>query len=213
MGAKAFSLPTAPRCLRTARYGRTMRDLRRTGSVSGWHRRSRPISESEMASEALSVVGRLKSTRSMVKAMCPGNRRRKWVGEGSRRRRLGRERTAVSKDGRWISSLSEIPVHFRPRRPSDRINLMGAKKVHSLIDKVYKRKNLEMAWKRCRLTGAVGESMEDAGGVLSAAGSATGSVAQGASGRCPSTPPGAAGANPESGQARRVSQVKKIHDL
>jgi len=30
--------PTAPRCLRTARYGRTMRDLRRTGAVSGWHR-------------------------------------------------------------------------------------------------------------------------------------------------------------------------------
>src|SRR5438477_2718541 len=27
--------PTAPRCLRTARYGRTMRDLRRTGGVSG----------------------------------------------------------------------------------------------------------------------------------------------------------------------------------
>ena len=30
--------PTAPRCLRTARYGRTRRDLRRTGRVSGWHR-------------------------------------------------------------------------------------------------------------------------------------------------------------------------------
>jgi hypothetical protein len=29
--------PAAPRCLRTARYGRTMRDLRRTGRVSGWH--------------------------------------------------------------------------------------------------------------------------------------------------------------------------------
>jgi hypothetical protein len=29
--------PTAPRCLRTARYGRTMRDLRRTGGVPGWH--------------------------------------------------------------------------------------------------------------------------------------------------------------------------------
>ena len=28
----------------------------------------------------------------------------------------------------------------------DWINLTGAKKVHSLIDKVYKRKNLEMAW-------------------------------------------------------------------
>ena len=30
--------PTAPRCLRMARYGRAMRDLRRTGRVSGWHR-------------------------------------------------------------------------------------------------------------------------------------------------------------------------------
>src|ERR1700719_3515559 len=30
--------PTAPRCLRAARYGRTARDLRRTGRVSGWHR-------------------------------------------------------------------------------------------------------------------------------------------------------------------------------
>src|SRR6201987_4651591 len=33
--------PTAPRCLRTARYGRTSRDLRRTGRVSGWHRSKR----------------------------------------------------------------------------------------------------------------------------------------------------------------------------
>jgi hypothetical protein len=31
--------PTAPRCLQTARYGRTARDLRRTGRVSGWHLR------------------------------------------------------------------------------------------------------------------------------------------------------------------------------
>ena len=30
--------PTAPRCLRMARYGRVMRDLRRTGRVFGWHR-------------------------------------------------------------------------------------------------------------------------------------------------------------------------------
>src|SRR5260221_13244291 len=29
--------PTAPRCLRTARYRRTARDLRRTGRVPGWH--------------------------------------------------------------------------------------------------------------------------------------------------------------------------------
>ena len=33
--------PTAPRCLRTARYGRTARDLRRTGRVPGWHRGKR----------------------------------------------------------------------------------------------------------------------------------------------------------------------------
>jgi RNA-directed DNA polymerase len=39
--------------------------------------------------------------------------------------------------------MSEILVHSRPRRLSDWINPTGAKKVHSLIDKVYKRKNLE----------------------------------------------------------------------
>ena len=33
--------PTAPRCLRTARYGRTTRDLGRTDRVSGWHRGKR----------------------------------------------------------------------------------------------------------------------------------------------------------------------------
>src|ERR1700719_1812339 len=33
--------PTAPRCLRMARYGRTVRDLRRTDRVSGWHRSKR----------------------------------------------------------------------------------------------------------------------------------------------------------------------------
>ena len=46
--------------------------------------------------------------------------------------------------------MSEIPVHSRPRRLADWINPTGAKKVHSLIDKVYKRKNLEMAWERVR---------------------------------------------------------------
>ncbi len=33
--------------------------------------------------------------------------------------------------------MSEIPVHPRPRRLVDWINPAGAKKVHSLIDKVY----------------------------------------------------------------------------
>jgi len=46
------------------------------------------------------------------------------------------------------SSMSEKPVRSRLRRLVDWINPRGAKKVHSLIDKVYKRKNLEMAWER-----------------------------------------------------------------
>src|SRR2546428_5445059 len=54
--------PTAPRCLRMARYGRTVRDLRRTGEVSVGTGVSGPISASEMASEASSVIGRLSST-------------------------------------------------------------------------------------------------------------------------------------------------------
>ena len=60
---------------------------------------SGPISASEMVCDALSVVGRLESTRSMVKALRPGNRRQKWVGEDSRRRWPGRERRPVSKGG------------------------------------------------------------------------------------------------------------------
>jgi hypothetical protein len=66
--------PTAPRCLRAARYGRTARDLRRTGRVSGWHQSKQTISESERASDALSVDGRLCSTRSAVKTAQPSNR-------------------------------------------------------------------------------------------------------------------------------------------
>jgi len=42
--------------------------------------------------------------------------------------------------------MSEKPVRPAPRRLVDWINPTGARKVHSLIDKVYKRKNLEMAW-------------------------------------------------------------------
>jgi len=46
--------------------------------------------------------------------------------------------------------MSEIPVRPAPRRLADWINPTGAKKVHSLIDKVYKRKNLEMAWEKVK---------------------------------------------------------------
>jgi len=60
--------------------------------------------------------------------------------------------------------LSERPVHLGPRRLADWLNPTGAKKVHSLIDKVYKRKNLQIAWEHVKAnqgTGGVdGESIE-----------------------------------------------------
>ena len=47
------------------------------------------------------------------------------------------------------SSFRERPRSDRPRRRSDGLNPTDERKVHSLVDKVYKRKNLELAW--CRL--------------------------------------------------------------
>ncbi len=49
-----------------------------------------------------------------------------------------------------ISSFSERPRSDRPRRLSDWLNSTGERKVHSLVDKVYKRKNLELAWYRVK---------------------------------------------------------------
>jgi RNA-directed DNA polymerase len=71
----------------------------------------------------------------------------------------------MSKDERGRnSSFSEKPVRSRPRRLVDWINPTGAKKVHSLIDKVYKRKNLEMAWEKVKENrgsgGIDGQSLE-----------------------------------------------------
>jgi group II intron reverse transcriptase/maturase len=71
----------------------------------------------------------------------------------------------MSKDeGGWNSSLSEKPVRSGLRRLVDWINLTGAKKVHSLIDKVYKRKNLEMAWEKVKANrgsgGVDGQNLE-----------------------------------------------------
>ncbi|HEY3617985.1 MAG TPA: group II intron reverse transcriptase/maturase [Candidatus Sulfotelmatobacter sp.] len=60
--------------------------------------------------------------------------------------------------------MSEIPVHPRPRRLADWINPAGARKVHSLVDKVYQRKNLEMAWEKVKANrgsgGVDGQSLE-----------------------------------------------------
>jgi RNA-directed DNA polymerase len=46
--------------------------------------------------------------------------------------------------------VDERPVHHQPRRLAEWLNPTGARKVHSLIDKVYSRKNLVSAWERVR---------------------------------------------------------------
>jgi len=55
-----------------------------------------------------------------------------------------------------ISSVSEKPISDHSRRLVDWINPTGARKVHSLVDKVYKMKNLELAWQKVRQNQGVG---------------------------------------------------------
>ena len=60
------------------------------------------------------------------------------------------------------SSLRERPVHPGPRRLVHWINPAEERKVHPLVDKVYKRKNLEVAWDQVqRNRGAGGVDGED----------------------------------------------------
>ncbi|HEX6506756.1 MAG TPA: group II intron reverse transcriptase/maturase [Chloroflexota bacterium] len=66
--------------------------------------------------------------------------------------------------------MSERPVHRRVRRLVEWLNPTGTKKVHSLVDKVYQRKNLEIAWEQVRANrgsgGVDGESLETFGAQL-----------------------------------------------
>jgi RNA-directed DNA polymerase len=63
------------------------------------------------------------------------------------------------------SSISEKPLWHRPRRLADWLNPTGAGKVHSLVDKVYQKKNLELAWKKVKANhgagGVDGQSIEE----------------------------------------------------
>ena len=52
--------------------------------------------------------------------------------------------------------MSEKPEHQRPRRLADWLNPTGARKAHSLIDKIYKRKNLQMAWEKVKANQGAG---------------------------------------------------------
>src|SRR3954463_11316321 len=66
--------------------------------------------------------------------------------------------------------MSERPVHRRVRRLAEWLNPTGAKKVHSLVDKVYQRKNLEIAWEQVRANrgsgGVDGQNLETFGAQL-----------------------------------------------
>ena len=97
--------------------------------------------------------------------------------------------------------MSEIPVHPRPRRLADWINPTGAKKVHSLVDKVYKRKNLEMAWEQVQANrgsgGVDGQSLEAFAAQLD---QQLDRLHRELKDECLSTAAGAASTDPEGGQ-------------
>lgn len=67
-----------------------------------------------------------------------------------------REGKSESKAAEVDSSMSERPERQQPRRLTDWINPTRTRKVHSLIDKVYKRKNLEIAWVKVRANRGAG---------------------------------------------------------
>src|SRR6516225_7834763 len=123
---------------------------------SGGTEGSDPISASEAGSGVLGVVGRPNSTRSLVKATRPEAWRQSVSGKAAGEDGWGETESEMSKAGEVDSSLSERPEHHRPRRLADWINPTGARKVHSLIDKVYKRKNLEIAWERVKANQGAG---------------------------------------------------------
>src|SRR5437870_8859256 len=132
---------------------------------SGGTEGSDSISASETRSGALEVVGRLGSTGGAAKVASPEAWRPSGSGKPAGEDGRGETESEMSKAGEEESSLSERPGHHRPRRLADWINPTGARKVHSLIDKVYKRKNLEIAWERvranCGAGGIDGQTLEE----------------------------------------------------
>ncbi len=62
----------------------------------------------------------------------------------------------MSKVGDEETSMSERPRSDRPRRLANWLNPTDEKKVHSLVDKVYKRKNLLLAWEKVKRNGGAG---------------------------------------------------------
>src|SRR5882762_3267483 len=80
------------------------------------------------------------------------------------------------------SSLCEKPERHASRRLSDHLVLEGQKqKVHSLVDKVYSRKNLKLAWERVRANRGAGGTDGITIGAFEANLDATGTAASRAS--------------------------------
>lgn len=124
-----------------------------------------PISESEVVSDAHEqsddrVV--LQAHRKMSDRAIGGQ---EWPGKAVGKDGWMRQEGKVSKAVGAESSLCERPISHRPRRLADWLNPTGDRKVHSLVDKIYKMKNLEMAWERVRANrgagGVDGESIDD----------------------------------------------------
>ena len=110
--------------------------------------------------------------------------------------------------------MSERPVQARPRRLADWINPTGAKKNHSLIDKVYKKENLSMAWERVKENGGSGGvDRQSIAGVRSAMRSAVRSVAGRTSWRLLSASAGSTSTDPEGGEAGRVSHARHTNGV
>ena len=83
-GRRHSHSPTAPRCLRTARYGRSVCDPGRARVVSRWHwRKELYKSKGEMGTDAARAVGPLSSTSSVVKATRPSNRQPSGLGKAA----------------------------------------------------------------------------------------------------------------------------------
>jgi len=125
------------------------------------------------------------------------------VGRGSSREGGWKERGKPDEQRawRWISSMSEIPVHSRPRRCGlDQSE--GARKAHSLIDKVYQRKNLEMPGRWSRPPGQWRWWTAESGRICRRNSISSWIDCTGTEGRCLPAPTGAAGTYPESGKSQ-----------
>jgi hypothetical protein len=102
------------------------------------------ISASETRSSALEVVGRLGSTGGAPPEAWRPSGSGKQAGEDGR----GETDCEMGKAGEGGKFL-ERKTRTSPTEETCGLDQSdGVRKVHSLIDKVYKRKNLEIAWER-----------------------------------------------------------------